>query len=308
MNEKLAEDFATFAKAQIASGDLDPMYPVLAALYKARGWDRETSLWHTLLYLTWYHVGSAEHVFWACPKPGPLDEVKAALVVPTGVERRGFRGNGGGHKGRDFVAAALRRAHLQGGSLAAWVDFYASYKGAVGWRAVRGMIEELPGGGSWSGYKWADLMAHVHGYSITADDIGVGGGSPTAGPVPGMVRLTGLPWERCARDSMLQQAMLEEFQARGVPFTGLDQMETALCDFNSLCAGRYYVGHDIDDMMDKLRVVSDGTARTSWVRDYWKARGSVFPETYLGEVNARWRGVRKELKRVYADEGRLVNV
>jgi hypothetical protein len=110
-----------------------------------------------------------------------------------------------------------------------------------------------------------------------------------------MVRLTGQPWKRCATDVMLQRQLLLECRDRGVPFNGLDQLETALCDFNSLCKGTYYVGHDIDQQMDQLKNLG---------REWWDARKAAFPSGYLGEVSG-WPGVRKELKRQYADDGLL---
>ncbi len=132
----------------------------------------------------------------------------------------------------------------------------------------------------------------MHDVPITASDLGVGGASETSGPIPGMVLLTGKSWNVCATDLALQRDLLLKARASGVPFSGLDQLETALCDFNSLHKGGYYVGHDIDDQMTKLAGCGPML---------WESR-SVFPDAFRGEVGG-WNGVRKELKTAYRDRG-----
>jgi hypothetical protein len=282
----LFEDFCIFARAQLSSGDIDPTYPVLKKFYADAGIAREVGLWRTLLYLTWYSIGSAETVWTACPEPVLLRD-ESVRGLSTGVERRGFRGNARAAK---FVNAVLDRA---GHNLSDWVSGLG--EGERGWDRCRAEIEAVSFAGPWASYKWADLLKHVHDVPITASDIGVGGGGEKAGPIPGMVRLTGHSWKECATNRELQKTLLKRAQDAGVPFDGLDQLETALCDFNSLVKGSYFVGHDIDDQQTKLPVHN---------RLLWMAR-SVFPDRYRGELNG-WFGVRKHLNRKYADEGVIV--
>jgi len=78
--------------------------------------------------------------------------------------------------------------------------------------------------------------------------------------------------------------LLDECRDLGVPFAGLDQLETSLCDVNSLRKGHYYVGHDIDLMMKHLSGAGE---------NFWTARRKVIPGEYLGELWG-WQGVRKE--------------
>lgn len=282
---KLFDDFCRFAKAQIESGDIDPMYPLLRRFYANEELDREQALWRTLLYVAWYHVGSAEKVWRAVPEPRPLT-AHDVRGLPTGIERRAFRGN---TNAALFLNAALGRA----GKLASWVDSFG--EGTRGWDRAREEIRALPWCGPWASYKFADLMKHVHGLPLEASDIGVGGASETAGPIPGMVRLTGEPWKECAQNVGLQRRLLALACDAGVPFAGLDQLETALCDFNSLCKGGYYVGHDIDDNMTKLRDSGAGL---------WESR-AVFDDRWRGEVGG-WFGVRKPMKTVYSKAGRVL--
>lgn len=293
VNSYRFHDFCRFASAQLYSGDIDPVYPVLAHVYRADGVTREQALWRTLLYLTWYHLGSAKRAWEMYPSPARVDADRF-ISFPTGTERRGFRGN---HK-----AAALFINQFVGGiagdRLEAFVDGLGT--GTAGWDKARIEMQRAKGAGPWAAYKWADLLKHVHGLPFEASDLGVGGNSETAGPIPGMVRLTRLDWKECALNVDIQRELLELCRDRGgVAFAGLDQLETALCDFNSLSKGGYYIGHDIDDLMTKLEAGACGPA-------FWEARAAVFPREYLGEQGQPgWFGVRKELKRVYVDEGAL---
>ena len=158
-------------------------------------------------------------------------------------------------------------------------------------------MKSLPWGGNWSAYKWADLLRNTHRLPLEAPDFGVGGGGETAGPIPGMVVLTGESWQRCARDIDFQREFFEKCKKAGAHFKGMDQVETSLCDFNSLYKGRYYMGYDVDGQMEYFK--SGGVPDL-----FWDAR-DVIPDKYRGEKND-WFGVRKELKSQFASGGRLI--
>jgi hypothetical protein len=289
---RLFADFCRFAKAQVESGDIDPMYPTLKRFYAAEKIGPEAALWRTLLYVTWYHVGSAERAWTRWPSPGELP-VHAVASFPTGTERRGFRGLSGAGRAVAFVRGVLRAA---GGNLSRWVESFG--EGQEGWKAARRALEAIDGAGPWASYKWTDLLVSVHGLPFEATDIGVGGQGETAGPVCGMVLLTGRPWKDCATKVYLQRGLLDAALLAGVPFRGLDQLETALCDFNSLSKGGYYHGHDIDQQMSQLSGSGAGL---------WEARTASFADRFRGEASG-WIGVRKDWKRAYADRKELVNL
>jgi hypothetical protein len=287
-NPELWPHFVKFAAAQVKSGDLDPMYLVLKEVYRGRRYDLDTALWHTFLYVAYYDIGSAERAFARYPFPQRVEPEKLR-GLPTGIERRGFRGN-------DLAALHINSLlDIPGASRigADWVKVAAAGVNAEeGWHLIQGRFQLLKYAGPWAGYKWADLLKNVHDFPITASGIG-GGRSETAGPIPGMVLLTKLPWETCAFSGRAQRDLLKMSIDAGVPFTGLDQLETALCDFNSLVKGMYYVGKDIDEMMPSLR-------RAEASQEFWVARKEVFEPRYLGEVGG-WDGVRPELKAVFKE-------
>ena len=287
MNGPLFDDFCRFSERQLETGDIDPAYPVLRQLYT--GLTREVALWRSLLYVTFYKLSSAEEAWQEYPEPQPVSPI--GFRKPTGFERRGFRGN---DKAAHNVNETYQETRWHGG-FAGWVGESIRDGGEAGWDRLRTDFQRITGNGPWASYKWADILRNVHGYPIVASDIGAGGGSQTAGPIPGMVRLTGQPWQVCATDTMLQRSLLRRAQAAGVRFGGLDQLETCLCDFNTLCKGNYYTGHDIDAMMTGIR---PGSAA-------WAARGQAFDPELLGEVGG-WSGIRKSLLKLYSQEGVLV--
>jgi len=283
----LFEIFCEFGKHQIHSWDIDPTYPVLKELYRQEQLDPNIQLWRTFLYVTFYNLGSCHRVWSKYPEPSLPD--LDILRQPTGIERRGFRAR------PDIVQNHIQAAlDATGGDFEAWVTDYGT--GEDGWNQARFAMKSLPWGGDWSAYKWADLLSNTHDVPIDAPDFGLGGGGATAGPIPGMVMLTGHSWKECATNTQLQRDLLDRCLKAGVPFRGLDQVETSLCDFNSLCRGRYYVGHDCDSQMEHFR---SGDVPSN----FWDARSPI-PVEYRGE-KGNWFGVDKPLKRVFIETSRL---
>lgn len=290
----LFSDFCRFAQFQVDSWDIDPMYPLLRELYALDGLAEEVALWRTLLYTTFYHVGTAAALWERYPEPGTLG-APPAVPLATGVERRGFRGVDGNRAAFANIQQTLEQARSVGG-LSAWVRGAAEHGGSFGWDAVRAQFQSIRGNGPWASYKWADLLKNTHRFSIDASDLGVGGGSDTAGPIPGMVKLTGRPWRQCATDRGLHAELLAAARAGGVALSGLDQLETVLCDFNSLVKGGYYAGHDLDLQMTQL----EGAPAALWT-----ARAAAIPASARGEVSG-WSGVNKTRKTVYRDTGAVL--
>jgi len=285
--DTLFDLFCRFGTLQVESWDIDPTYPVLKRIYEMEDVSENDRLWRTFLYVCFYNLGSSYRVWEKYPSPSLPD--LETLRQPTGIERRGFRQRPDlVHK---HITAALKAS---GGDFVGWVHGYGA--GEAGWNNARDAMRALPWGGNWSAYKWADLLSVTHELPLEAPDFGVGGGGATAGPIPGMVILTGHDWKRCASDFDLQRNLYERCVKAGVPFRGLDQVETSLCDFNSLCKGRFYVGHDIDSQMEHFKSGS--------VPDlFWEAR-DVIPDNYRGEKND-WFGVDKSLKKVFVDTSKL---
>lgn len=282
------DDFVTFSRAHIETGDIYPIYSVLRAYHAAQETPEEVALWRSLIFVTWYHLGSAEKVWTAHPQPR---EIYGQIRLPTGLPRRGFRGNDLGVLHLNGLVVGLKR---RWGSLTAWAWEMVAPGGPEAWRRLYGTYQAFPHAGPWAAYKICEVFKHVHGYNLDAPDLGVGSGVETTGPIRGMVLVTGESYERCRDDKALQRQLYEAAQLRGVPLTTTDQLESTLCDFCSLVFGRYYVGRRIDAMMDQLRA--------SVTTAYWTARAQLFAPRLLGEVGG-WTGVRKPMERDYKEKG-----
>ena len=288
-DKRLWKSFLRFSRYHLKSRDVDPVYPVLRAYYHMKKMTEEERLWFTYIFCVYYDLGSAEKFFIERPKPKHIGKRLAAL--PTGVERRGMRGANGGK----LVKRHLNAVVLQG-ALCPLADFPSPKKG---WTIIRKWYEtSFPFTGPWSSYKFADLIRNVHGAEITAPDFGVGGGGKIAGPVACLVSLTGKDWKECATNLNLHNDLYAKAKDEGVDYDGMEEMETCLCDFNSATHGRYYIGHDIDQMQAQL-IGADAS------KTMYKARGLVLNDRYLGEKND-WEGVRKHLKKLYVEKKRFI--
>jgi hypothetical protein len=278
----LFEEFCVFSRAQVESWDIDPSYPLLKSLNGLLGNTIEQSLWLTSIYVTWYDVGSALRVFEKASQPCSQNDLSSRLEgvrFPTGVERRGLRAPGACES---HLLDIWRSVEMLGGP-EAFIRACNELSGEKGWDFARSSISKVRGSGPWATYKWADLLKHVHGATITASSIGEKAGS-SSGPIPGLVLITGLPAKICGSDLILQKRLLSESVDKGSGLSGLDQFETCLCDFNSYFKGRYYTGHDIDSQQASISPFDERI----------RAARGVFPEAFRGELGG-WSGVRREL-------------
>ena len=289
-------DFARFGRAMILSGDIDPQFPILKHLYHELNLDRNTALWWTCVYLLYYHLGSAVQAWGQYPKPNVIRKKEWNYDLPYFKQRRCFRGN---EYARDQINTLVKESD---GDLARWIDNLVGDGGEDGWSRVREAVSEIPYHGPWSSYKFCDMLKFVHSYPITAPDIGTKPGA-TAGPIAGLNTLTGLGWDRCADDSQLHRDLLQMVIDLGTPVNGLDQLESTLCDWQSLNNGRYYLGHDIDRDQAQLELERK---RNPVLDILWEARLQIFDKRLLGEIGG-WSEVRKHLNGVYKNRRRIIN-
>ncbi len=292
MNKRRLKDFILFSNIQISSGDIDPTYPVLKKVCELERLDSEGTAWRVLLYLTWYNLLSSEYVFKRHPKFGKIPKVYSHLA--TGVERRGFRGNNKGSEMINNLVDTLRDRRM---TLMEWfTSISRPTETNDGWTNLREEIETIKHNGNWASFKCADLVKNIIGISdIKAPDIGVGGNGQNAGPVPGLQVLTGLDYKTAATNIGLQTKFFNQCRSLGAKFQYMEELETCLCDYNTMLKGGYYSGHDIDIQQVQLQNLP-----SVWMT----ARRLSFPSSYLGELNG-WCGTRKELNGIYKNTGRI---
>jgi hypothetical protein len=283
-------DYAKFHAGQASSQDLDPVYPVLRTIGDLLGLDKESRVWLTFLHVAYYHMGSALRVFQEFPKPGIPQE--SLLKLPTGTERRAHRVP----KKLEIHFNSLCGIADGNNGLSGWVDNYIRPNPTASWNSVAEALTQPIGNGRWAAYKTSEMLWKVNNYDMAAPDMGH---AHSSGPRQGLeILFSGLPTGNKPSDVRIldsaSDVTIKRLSSYGIT-AAMEEAETSLCDFHALVEGRYYVGHDIDQMLEQLyKVPSD---LSSLALD---ARSQVFDHAYLGELN-NWQGIQKERKRIYRD-------
>lgn len=282
-NSKLFEDFKRFSLKHILSKDIDPVYFVMKEVNKIQNFDKIKALWRCLLYVSWYNLESSEYVLKENFEP---KIILNEYILPTGVERRGFRGN-------NKAVEMINNFIISFVSMEDYWKLIKNLEGKEGWKFIRDSFELIKYNGGWASYKWADLMKNVIGINITANSIG-GEKVSKHSPVECLSIISGIDYKYC-KDERIQLEFYNICKNEGIPFNGIEEMETSLCDFKNVIRGKYYVGRDIDEQLhqlDKLDPV--------WLQ----ARKNVFDHSYLGEENG-WNKVRKEKLKDYINFNKI---
>lgn len=296
---QLMPTFTAFHAEQLTSWDIDPVYPVLRHVLTHGSWDTAQRVWAGLLHVAYYDLGSALKVFAHHPTPELPHE--SLLRIPCGTERRAHRDP---RVLARHLAALTDLARLHGG-LDTWLrDSIAD----GGYPAATATLMSVWGNGRWATYKSCELLAHLLGdvdpwwLTLMPTDMGH---AHSSGPRHGLELL--LPGQLPSGNDAASVAYLDavsadlaaDLAAAGYP-TPIAMVETSLCDFHSLVGGRYYTGHDIDQM--QLQLDRTGSTLTPAA---FNARAATLPVAYLGEHHG-WTGPEPALRRHYAVTGDLV--
>lgn len=310
--ERLLPDIVAFGRQLLRSKDIDPLYPILAFLEE--GMDEEDALWFTTVYVAWYHLPSAvtAHGTLLSLAKGHLS-LEQAKQLPTGVERRNNRGGRVIDHLKDFRRNAREYGSKNGGSIRSFLtdsDSLASGKRTLAlhdnWHIVNEQLQRVHGNGRWAAYKHCEILRRVHDWPILAPDMG---NQFSSGPREGLATLFG--------DLEGQgPEVIAELDKRGVDLQcmfaerGLDvdieELETILCNWKSLRKGKYYVGHDIDELQEQIEQARDaGKLSMSDFMRLIEARLHCLPNHYLGELSER-HGIDKRRMTAYRDRGKVL--
>lgn len=288
------EDYARFHGLMIGTGDVDPVYLVYRRMAEDQGWTRAERITMVLLHVAYYHAGSALAAFNDCG--GDLARVgECRTDLPCGTERRGHRNPAALSKHLNELARSRAEIEEWAGEIGGLRNRHS------GWaRAVR-RFSTLHGNGRWAAYKTAEMLKEVAGLRIDAPDMDH---AYSSGPRKGLARLfKGVPegnsYAVVGYLDMLSGEVIGHLRTAG-HFATMATAETTLCDFNSLLSGRYYVGHDIDQMQAQLNAVP--SPLTIPAHD---ARAAMLPTEYLGEFGD-WVGVDRPRMKVYRDTGEII--
>lgn len=287
----ILNDYREWHHLQVSTGDIDPVYPVLGWLGDTWRLDQEQLAWLCVCHVVYYHTGSTLTLFQRYSLPSELPhtfeglEAAGLLTLPCTTERRAHRDQ------RQLAKHLLELRNVLADDPLGWLGARG-----WGWAELNARITELHGNGRWASYKLAEMLQKVAHVPTAATDAGH---RYSSGPRKGLARLYDeLPEGNGPEDIAELDALTAGLQA-WVGEEDVAQIETSLCDFNSLCKGGYYLGHDIDSMQEVLL-----SPRVSPGEEVWTARAASFGMELLGEHNG-WTGVRRELKRTYKDSRTL---
>jgi hypothetical protein len=312
LSQRRLDDLYIFGEALVRTKDVDPIYPLLKEVIRSRGLDREQAHWLVYLYLTFYNTSSAWKVFRELPDwragTGPFIWKSWEQVhrpqLKINIERRGMRG-GKWVEALDKFCQHMRdypaiESFLR--TVSPWVP--GSLPGPRSpeqdYLTLWDRLQTIPYVGRWACFKWLDLLQHVMDFPIRAPDMRL---AYCSGPRQALEEL--YVGETSNRQDPAYITWLDglgnDLRARldgmGLSLT-FDLLETVLCNYHSLCAGRYYVSHDLDEnLSDTLTGIGDP-------EPWMAARKAIFDPRLLGEVGG-WTGVRKDLCTLYKRTGQV---
>lgn len=267
---ELLSDFADFSRQMIETRDYDPNYFAVKGVAESRGYDESATYDFCVTFNGFYHFKSADSYF-----QDPRQDVK---LLNYGKSRRGFMGN---EKVKTFLwgMKELKKFVLNN-----------QVEGIRGWNQIYWAFSAVPGCGPWSAFYLTDMMKVILGKKITSPNFGhLIYEKANRGPNSGICFLTGLSIDRVAGNEELHQKVYHETLEAGAPWSGMEEMESVLCNFLSLHKKSYYVGRDIDRQLPMLAGLGE---------EWFAARSKYFPAEALGEIGG-WTGIRKELMGTY---------
>lgn len=298
IDPRLLADFVTFGTELIRSQDVDPLYPVLKWL--ERDMEAEQALWFTFLYMAFYNLPSAMQAFEWMESPKSADA--RITQLPRATERRNLRQANLLLLHMGNYEALVREAGSQQSFLQqGWgADPVANYEAF--WMTAQTVYQN----GRWAAFKWAEILKKVHGWNLAAPDMRM---EFCSGPKAGLCLMYDLDqqavdkagesgiWKLNYCGANLRQACAQA----GLVVPDWETLETILCNFHSLRHGNYYIGHDIDELQERIEHSGLSAEQRHWL---YVARRNALPHDYLGELNG-WQGVDKASKKRYQRTGEI---
>ena len=285
VDERRLADYARWHRLMVSTRDIDPHYDVLRVLDRSLG--PETGAWLILRMVAYYHLGSALRSLSMSPGPGMP---RAALGLPASTSRRNHRVPVQLHAHWRSLLADVERK----GGPREWLT--PTSPGVDGWREMFDRALGIHGNGRYFAYKVAEVSQKVIGARITAPDAGH---AHSTGPRRGLADLTTVPRGNTPA-AIARLDRITEQVAAAVGDPDIAQVETSLCAWQAVAAGRCYMGLYIDEQLEELHAVTSDLSEAAWA-----ARASSIPAAYLGEAGG-WRGVQRERCGVYRNTGRIL--
>lgn len=302
---QLWQDFMTFSKVYIEINDADPMYPVLRRVCDHFQMDVEQRVEFCFWYMCWYNLRSAITAY--MHNGNHCQDIGIELAqLPIKLERRGLRG------GKNIIKHwnSQQEQVGQAGGWLRWAEQHFSTLNPplerVNWQMASHTIQGVWNNGRWAAYKGAELLEKVCGLSLKAPDMGHANSSNPRKALS--LLFSGMPdkddnsrWAIKTLDDASLDLMRQAEEVYEVPLGGdLALLETCCCGFYSLHRGDYYLGCDIDLMLEVAMEKDDKVRRI-----ILEAREGLFPDEYLGEKHG-WVEHDKPRLKLYQDTGDIV--
>jgi len=299
-------DLFRFGRHLVSSRDIDPLYPVLHDIHRTQGMEPQQALWHSFLYVAWYHLPSAMAAYECSPLPGRWLVRHLDASWPTGIERRNNRGGRVADHIRSFLEATRRTQLWDWFSDGLDMESFTPEGRIQNWRILNERLQTIHGNGRWAAYKHLEVLRRVHNFPVWAPDMG---NQFSSGPREGLAMLYGDiegQTSRVIAKLDRQGVDLQRRLAKHGLVVDIEELETILCNWKSLVKGKYYVGHDIDELQEQCeRAVAAGVIDPGQFELIMQARYFTLPRQYLGEVNG-WVGVQRKRMTAYRDQGRIL--
>jgi len=162
--------------------------------------------------------------------------------------------------------------------------------------SFRAALQTLPFHGGWASFKIAEIFEKAFGVDqFTIPDLGVVGRDPNSndGPVGGLRWLYG-------RENEYDNGwynVWDDLGSRLAEAWGVDigKVETCLCKFSKLVGGKYYIGHDVAELVELEHVLDK------------KVYQSIMIDNFDERLWRGLHGVQKEHKNLYAKSGKILN-
>lgn len=288
MSNTIYKDFDIFTRALIGSRDVDPIYNFIKAyLSEHPKWQKE---WFCFAYVNMYSLESAMKFCNEIPDAASwldygaekfIEMRESKFISKMGIERRGSqRAIPNQYLMFETAANSLLENKLN-------TEDQFSFKKSVN--------KNVHMYGPWATFKIAEVYEKALGYKeLSILDLGINERDPNSndGPMGGLRHLYG-------RDIQFDKTIIPTWNRFGENLAkgyGVDigEIESSLCKFHKLVTGKYYIGHDIDELHELSEIVGKG-----------------FGNIMLGEFNIGFTipkyGVEREYKGTYKESGKIIN-
>jgi len=290
---------AYFAQHLIESRDQDPIYPILYELSRLREYDPEESLWLSVVYQAFYHLPAALE---AMRRLGDFRNLAPSTLLdaqlqqlPTGIERRGLRG-GLVVSYLSLVSEARKRA----GGFQKWLTDGWGTNPYLNYSYFQQTWQNVEFNGRWSSFKMAEILKVSHSWNIAAPHMDLW---KSTGPRQSLEYLYDLSKPDLITLNETGENFRHRLQKSLNRAVDWETVETVLCNWNSVRQGRYYVGHDIDELQTQIEHANYLSVADQM--DILAARLAALPDAYLGEHHG-WDRLSKSRQRAWIDAGLVV--